>query len=883
MMAALRSLGAKLFRRGALDADMDAEMRSHVQLRADDLEHAGLPRPEAERRARVEFGGQLRFKEEIHDAIGGGFLDTLGQDLRYAARMLRKSPSFTIVAILTLALTIGANAVVFAALNAIILRPLNVPRAESLYSVHRVRDDSANQSYPDYVDVRDRNRSFEDLAAYNILQAGLESGDEPTRTWLLAVSGNYFDVLGIKPHLGRFFHASDEHGPDSAPYIVLSHAYWHRHFRDDPGVVGRVVRVNKHPFTILGVSPPRFNGTLLFFAPDFFAPMVNQAQLEGASVLSARANRWIFMTFGHLKTGVTREQAASDFSALSESLGKTYPKDHAPAKYTLARPSLYGEFLGGPMRAFLTALMLLAALILLAACANLGSLFAARAADRARELALRLALGAGRLRVLRQLLTEAVLIALIGGALGLTATALLLQALSAWQPFPQFPLNVPMTPDLNVCAVALVLALASGFLFGAVPVRQVLRTDPYAVLRSGTTGGVGRGITLRDVLLVAQIAICALLVTSSIVAVRGLTRSLHSDFGFEPRNTMLMSTVLDMAGYRGDAVAPMQKRMLDGLESIPGVTAVGAGDWVPLTTGDAPVTYVFKDETTDLKPGNAAATALLFKISPDYHRAAKTAFVSGRALTWQDDKTAPAVAVVNLEFARRLFGTTTDVVGRAFKRRDGTRTEVVGVVADGKYENLTEPAKPALFVPLQQSPSSEMSLVVRSSDDPQGLATAMRSKLRELDSSLPCFIQSWSRAMELVLFPSRVAAVALGILGVMAALLSITGIFGLATYAVSKRLKELGIRIALGADGTEVLQATLSRPLQLLALGSAAGLVLGILASRVLAVIVYQATPRDPLVLTGVVLVMLVLGLLATWIPAQRALSVDPLVLLREE
>jgi len=803
--------------------------------------------------------------------------------VRFSLRKLRKSPGFTAVAVVTLALGIGANAVVFAALNAVVLRPLNVPRAESLYSIHRISDDAANQSYPDYLDFRDRNRSFEDLAAFNILQAGLDTGENPSRVWLDAVSGNYFDVLGIRPYLGRFFHGSDEHGPNSAPFVVLTYACWHSRFQDDRSIVGRVVQVNKHPFTIIGVAPPGFHGTLLFFSPDLFLPMVNQEQVEGTSVLNARGNRWVFMTMGHLRAGVTPEQAAADVSSIGDYLQKTYPKEHRLMSFALARPTLYGNYLGRPVRAFLTALMLLAGLILVAACANLGSLFAARAADRSREVALRLALGAGRIRILRQLFTEALLISLMGGAVGLWGSVMLLSGLSAWQPFPQFPINLPVSPDANVYGVAMLLALASGLLFGAVPVRQVLQTNPYEVVKSGSTGRVGRRITVRDLLLVAQIAICAVLVTSSLVAVRGLVRTLHSDFGFEPRNAMLVDTDLNMAGYSSDKTPAMQKRMIDALDTIPGVTSVGLTDWPPLASGGAKGALVFTDETTDLRRTNAAAIPLMLKVSPDYFRSAGTALLSGRNLTWHDDKDAPRVAVINQEFARKIFGSVTNAMGRYYKMEDGTRIQVVGIVEDGKYGNLVEDPQPAMFLPILQSPSSATWMVVRSNREPQQLTLAIKSKLRELDAGLPCYIQTWDQGLDIALFPSRVATVALGLLGVMGAMLSITGIFGMAAYSVSKRMRELGIRMALGAQRKEVLQAALGRAFKLLAFGSAAGLILGILASRVLAFIVFQATPRDPLVLVGVVLAMLSLGLLATWIPAQRALSIDPLILLREE
>jgi predicted permease len=443
---------------------------------------------------------------------------------------------------------------------------------------------------------------------------------------------------------------------------------------------------------------------------------------------------------------------------------------------------------------------------------------------------------------------------------------------------------MPVNPDVTVYGVALLLTLASGFLFGAVPVKQVLRTDPYQVIKSGSTGSVGRRLTARDLLLGAQIAICAVLVTSSMVAVRGLARSLHSNFGFEPRNATLVDTDLNMAGYKPDRVPAMQKRMLDAMASISGVTSVGLVNLPPLQPACCSEANIFTDKTADLRPSNVAARAIKFSISPEYLHVAGTPLLAGRDLTWHDDENAPRVAVVNRLFASRMFGSATNALGAYYKMDDGTRTQVVGIVEDGRYSpNITEDQRPAIFLPILQSPSTETWLVVRSSGNSPQLAAAIRTILRDLDSSLPVFIQTWNQAMDGALFPSRMAAVSLGILGVMGAMLSITGIFGLAAYSISKRLKELGIRMALGAQRKEVLRAALGRAFKLLAFGSAAGLLLGLLASRVLAFIVYQATPRDPVVLTGVVLAMALLGLVATWIPAQRALSIDPAILLREE
>jgi predicted permease len=804
------------------------------------------------------------------------------QDLRFALRQLRKSPGFTIVAILTLALGIGANAIVFCVMNALILRPLNVPQAESLYQLMRGKDKAGNHSFPDYLDLRDRNLTFDDLVAYDGAVAGIDTGGNPSSAWVELVTGNYFDGLRLQPYLGRLFHSSDDHGANSAPYIVLTHAYWHSHFHDDAGVVGRVVQVNKHPFTIVGVAPAEFHGTLVFFSPDFFVPMVNQEQVEGKSNLNERGKRWVFSVMGHLKTGITPAQAIADLNSIGADLEKSYPKDDNDISFTLARPSLYGDYLGRPLREFLIGLMLLAGLILLAACANLGSLFAARVADRSREVALRLALGSSRRRILRQLFTEATLISLIGGTVGLLGSMVLLRALSRWQPFSRYPIHLSVNPDANVYAVALLVTLASGFLFGAVPVRQILCTHPYEVIKAGPTGGAGRRITVRDLLLVAQIAICAVLVTSSLVALRGLVRSLHSNFGFEPQNAILADTDLSMAGYRGDQVPAMQRRMLDTVEAIPGVESVGLVNPAPLYAGSVS-DLVFTDKTADLRPANAAAQVFVYKISPEYFHAAGTALLSGRSFTWHDDKDAPRVAVVNAEFARKIFGSVTGAMGGYYRREDGTRIEVVGIAEQGKYHSLTEDPRPAMFLPFLQSPSSEAWMVVRSNRDSQQLAPAIRDTLRDLDTGLPVYIQTWSQEMDHPLFAARMATLSLGVLGMMGAMLAATGVFGMAAYSVSKRLRELGIRVALGGQRKAVLEAALGRAFKLLAIGSTTGLILGILASRVLAFIVYQATPRDPLVLAGVVLAMSLLGLVATWIPARRALSLDPMILLHED
>ena len=784
-------------------------------------------------------------------------------------------------AIVTLALAIGANAVVFSVMNAFVIQPLNVARAGSLYSLQHGSDTGSQQSYPNYIDLRDRNRTFDSVVAYNIIQAGMDTGQNPSSVWVIEASGNYFDALGLKPTVGRLFHAEDEHGPNSAPYVVLTYAYWHAHFHDDGGVVGRAVRINGHPFTILGVGPQDFHGTLLFFNPDVMVPLVEDPLLNYDD-LNARGEQWIFEVMGYLKPGVTTKQAIGDLNRIGTYLSKTYPKDEGKMTFVLTRPSLYGDYLGRPVKAFMAGLMLLTGLILLAACANLGSLFAARAADRSKEMALRLALGSTRKRILRGLLTEAMIISVAGGGIGLLGGVALLRALSAWRPFPEWPLHLAVNPDANVYAVAVGLALLSGLLFAVVPVRQVLRSSPYEVVKAGTGTSAGKRINAREILLVVQIAICGVLVTSSLVAVRGLVRSLDARFGFAVKNTMIAQTDLSMAGYSPERVPAMQKRIIVRMQALPGVEAAALADSLPLGTGTNDA-IVFKDTTTDLRPANAATDAALFNVSPEYFKAAGTRLLAGREFTWHDDEKSPRVAVVNVEFARQLFGSPGNAIGHMFKKKDGTRVEVVGIAEDGKYNSLTEDPTPAMFLPILQSPSTSSILVMRGEAEPEVLAPAMRGALRQLDAGLPVLVETRDKPMEVMMFGPKMATASLGVLGLMGAMLSITGIFGMAAYSVSKRFKELGIRVALGAQRKEVLRVALGRALRLLAIGSAAGLGLGILATRVLAFIVYQATPRDPAVLAGVVLTMAVLGLVATWIPAQRALSVNPLVLLREE
>jgi predicted permease len=835
---------------------------------------------QARRDALVRFGNRTVTRERVTEEDAGMAWDSLVRDLIYGARQLRRTPAFTITALITLILAIGANVVVFSVLNALVLRPLDVPQSAGLYNVVHKQPGYDNQSYPDYLDFKDRNNTFRDMAVYRIQTAGLTAGNAAYQSWYYRVSGNYFDMLGIQPALGRFFHATDEHGPQSAPYIVLSNDFWRGRFASDPSVVGTTVHINKHPFTVIGVAPATFHGTDVFIWPAFWMPIVNTPDDEGTNFLSGRSmhNLWIL---GQLAPGVSPRQATDNLNMVAQEMARQDPDADDGLSARLVKPGLMGDLFGGPARAFITGIMLLAILVLLAACANLASLFAARTADRSREVAIRLAIGSSRWHVLRQLLSEAVLVSSLGGLLGTIFSIALLRGLTRWQPFPEYPIRVAVSPDASVFLMALLLSIGSGLLWGLVPLRQVWATDFTRAMKSGSSHTiVFHRYSLRDLLLGIQIALCTLLLTASFVALRGMQRSLKAPLGFQPQQVLLAQTDLHMGGHSDKSASVIQKKMLDEARRISGVTAVGIVNETPLGTGGSS-TSVFRMGTTDFRQSNSAFGAKYFSISPGYLDAAGTRLLSGRDFTWHDDDKAPHIAIVNEVFAHSMFGDES-ALGRSFLTGQ-TPCEIVGVVEDGKYDSLTEPPWPAMFFPLKQTPDSDTSLLVRSQLPPSDIVPALRQVLAQIDPALPFVIHTWPDALAFVLFPARIATAIIGVMGLFAAMLAVTGVFGMAMYSVSKRSKEFGIRVALGAQSAQLIRVALGRPIVILLSGSVAGLLLGILASQLLSHIVYQATPYDPVVLIAVMMTMALLGLLATWMPAQRTLNVHPARLLREE
>jgi predicted permease len=609
-------------------------------------------------------------------------------------------------------------------------------------------------------------------------------------------------------------------------------------------------------------------------------PDVHEPRIETADTLDARPahNVWVL---GRLKPGVTREQAAADLTAISMDLAREYPEVNGRDRIGLARLGLVGDTLRGPTQAFAGGVMALACLVLLAVCANLASLLAARAADRSRELAIRLSIGAGRGRIVRQLLTESLVLAGFGGAAGWGLALTIAAGFSHWKPPLDVPAWVEIRPDARLFLFSAALSLAAGVLAGLAPCRQAWKSQPGEALKGAPADGRRRRLPLRDALVGVQVAICCALVACSFVAIRGLSSAFSARVGIEPRGVAVASFDLDLARYSQAGGQQFQRRALDAVERIPGVAAAAFCNTIPLSM-DQSSTPVYREETTDFRPQNSI-NATLYSVSPGYFRAAGTRLLHGREFTWRDGAGAAQAAIVNQRLARLLTGSV-NAVGKRFRFGDGPLVEIVGVVENGKYATLTEPLQPAVFQASTQSYDGTTMLLARSSLPEAVLAAEMRDAVSALDPHLPLYgVGSMSEVLKLAFLPSRAAVVALSAFGILALVLAITGIYGLAAYSVSRRVREIGIRVAVGASAGDVLRCVLRRMGWLVALGSAAGLVLAWVSGHVLAAVVYHASPHDPLVLGASALTLALAGVAASIGPARRALRIEPSKALRQD
>ena len=858
-------------------SDFRDEIESHLQTETERLREQGVSEDDARAAARRSFGNVMQAQERFYESHRWLWWDHLCQDLRFAFRMLHKYPGFTAVAVLTLALGIGANTAVFSVVNTLILRPLPVEQPSQLVFLENARY-GPSQSFPNYKDLRDRNRTLAGLVGYRIAPMELETERGAERIWGYLATGNYFNVLGIKPVLGRFFDQNDDVHPAASPYVVLSYGAWQSRFGGDPSIVGKTIRLNRLPYTVLGVAPPDFHGTELFYWPEVWVPMMMQPRIESSSWLDDHGSSNTFV-LGRLKPNVSPAQAEADLNALAVEMIRQFPDQNDGLHFKLTKPGLIGDLIGGPAKAFAFGVLILASLVLLAACTNLASMFMARATDRQRELAVRLAIGAGRRRVVRQVLTETLVLSLAGGGAGYLLASFISSALGRLQAPMDFPMHFNFTADWRVFLFALAGSVVAAGLSGSAPAWRASRTDPNAALRGASTMWRGR-FALRDLLVIVQVALCFVLVSASFLSLRGLQQALQMDLGFQPNHVSTAAFELNMAGYSEDRGRAFQRQALEAIQHLPGVQSVAYSNSVPLSI-DQSHTDVFRADKTDQRPSDRI-TVVYYQISPGFFATIGTPLLVGRDFTWQDDAKSPRVAIVNFAFAKRIFHADSPI-GKTLPGW-GNPVEVVGVVADGKYETLTESQQPVLFWPILQSYNSNTTLEVKSSLPSTRMVSEIRGAIAKLDPEMPLYgTGGLEEILGSAFLPARAAAVALSAFGVLAIMLAATGIHGLVSYAVSRRTREIGIRMAIGARPIQILRIILGKTAALLLFGSLAGFALALGVGQVIASIVYEARPHDPLVMFSVWLAIALLGILASWSPARRATRVDPLIALRYE
>jgi len=809
-------------------------------------------------------------------------MQTLWQDLRYGARMLLKKPGFTLIAIITLALGIGANTAIFSLVNTVVVRPLPVERPEQLVSLNNVALKLPVISYPNYRDFRDRNNSFSGMLAYRYTPLGLSHNGVNERVWGYLATGAYFEVLGVKPALGRFFTPDDDRAPGAHPVAVITYDCWQKRFAGDPQVISKTVIINGRNFTIIGVAPQGFYGSEIAYRPEIWFPAMMQEQIEGWSALETRGNSNFFAQ-GRLKPGVTMSQAEAELKAIAAQLAREFPNENEGMTVTLSPAGLLGAWIRGSIIGFAGVLMAVVGLVLLLACTNLANLLLARGAERRKEIAVRLAIGASRRRLVRQLLTESTLVSTLGGGLGLLLTYWLVEAMIALKPPIDIALLTELYIDRRVLLFTLVVSVLTGVIFGLLPALQSTKPDLASALKDETSLGGYRRSWLRNGLVVSQVSLSLLILICAGLTLRGLQRAQSLDPGFTPTQALEISFDLSLQGYDGPRSQEFKRRLLERVRALPGVQYAGLSKFVPLnlSVSSDPI-YV---EGQPEQRGANVPMAMASKSSPGFLSALGTRLIQGRDFTEQDGESKQDVALVNETFARR-FWAGQSALGKRFSYAGsaGPWIEVVGVIQDGKYFSLNEEATPLVYTNIRAWIGGSLTMVARTTSEPQIAIAAIRREFRQLDATLPLYnVRTMVEHMALPLFPARVAATLLGGFGLLALALAAIGIFGVMAYAVTQRTREIGIRMALGAQAGGIFKLVVGQGLKLTAPGLGIGLACAFAGTRLMSGLLYGVSALDVVTFAGVSLLLALVALLACYIPARRAMKVDPMVALRRE
>jgi predicted permease len=813
------------------------------------------------------------------------------QDIRYAIRVLAKSPAFAAVAVLSLALGIGANTAIFSLLNALLLRPIPVRDPSALVSVFTTDQRNPGNlplSHLNYKDLRDQNQAFSGMAAFTFAQLNWSYNNAAEQELAQVVSGNYFSLLGVTMTSGRGFLPDED--VKATPVAVISHGFWERSLGSDPGIVGKTLTFNRQPFTVVGIAPKGFTGTLVGAGPSVWVPMsMHDLAQPGFDWYEQRRGLFLF-AFGRLKPGVPAAQAAANIRTIFAQLEQAFPTDNKGRSAETvplldARLNPNGQN-GAPVVQISLILMTVVGLVLLIACANIANLLLARASKRRREIAVRLALGAERVRLVRQLLTESVVLSLAGGALGVLLSFWLL----AWLRAADLPLPVPVgdevTLDGRVLAFTALLSVATGVLFGLFPALQASRPDVVPILKneSAPSGASARGVAallgMRQLLVVSQVALSLISLVAAGLFLRSLNDSHRIDPGFETRGVLVMTFNLGRDGYTPERGRLFYERATERASVLPGVVHASVARNAPLAGGILRSVFPEGQDTTT----RDRVLVQVNSISPGYLETLGIPLDRGRDFTSTDGPGAPLVVIVNQTMALRFWGG--DAIGKRFKFFGDTEfTTVIGIARDSKYNAVAEDPIPFIYQPLKQNYTPAATLHVRASGDAGGLTSAVRAAMRELDPTLSVFdVRTLEEQVSTSLAPLRINVIVLVAFGALALLLASIGLYGVASYSVAQRTREIGVRMALGAQRSSVLALVLGRALVVVGIGIVVGLVAAIaLASLVPPALLSHTSSRDPATLAGTSVVLAIVALVAVYVPALRATRIDPLLALRTE